>query len=94
MRIGLGEGTTFPGTFPAGTVVTLSENVDNIFPAPDGYTWGEPVFVIGGEQGQETNTFTVEDQKVTAVMELYGEFCRFSFCGAVLRVKKIFGHTV
>ena len=67
MEVTLGDAVTFLGTFPAGTKITLSEDTSSASPAADGYTWGDPVFIIGGEDGAVTDSFTIEDQKATAV---------------------------
>mgnify|MGYP000895903038 CR=1 FL=1 len=47
---------------PAGSTVSLSENVDTSTVSPTVVTWGEPEFTV---RSVETNTFTVEDGKVT-----------------------------
>ena len=68
MRVGRDNALAYPGTFPAGTTITLSEDPASASLKGDGYTWGEPVFTVGGEQDKKkTDTFTVEDQKATAV---------------------------
>ena len=68
MKVELGKAVAYPGTFPVGTKITLSEDPASASPAAEGYTWGEPVFTVGGEQDKEkTDTFTVENQKATAV---------------------------
>ena len=64
MKVELGKAVAYPGTFPAGTTITLSEDPASASPAANGYTWGEPVFTVGETK---TDTFTVEDQKATAV---------------------------
>ena len=64
MEVELGDAITYPGTFPAGTVVTLTEDTATASPSADGYTWGDPVFTVGET---ETSTFTIEDQKATSV---------------------------
>lgn len=64
MKAELGKAVAYPGTFPAGTKITLSEDPASASPAANGYTWGEPVFTVGETK---TDTFTVEDQKATAV---------------------------
>jgi len=68
MKVELGKAVAYPGTFPAGTTITLSEDPASASLKGDGYTWGEPVFTVGGEQDKKkTDTFTVENQKATAV---------------------------
>ncbi len=68
MKVELGKAVAYPGTFPVGTTITLSEDPASASLKGDGYTWGEPVFTVGGEQDKEkTDTFTVENQKATAV---------------------------
>ena len=68
MRVGRDNALAYPGTFPAGTTITLSEDPASASPAAEGYTWGEPVFTVGGEQDKKkTDTFNIEDQKATAV---------------------------
>ena len=68
MKVELGKAVAYPGTFPVGTKITLSEDPASASPAAEGYTWGEPVFTVGGEQDKEkTDTFNIEDQKATAV---------------------------
>ncbi|WP_180342450.1 DUF5979 domain-containing protein, partial [Actinomyces wuliandei] len=47
-------------TFPAGTVVTLTEAAPSIA-LPEGYSWGEGLFVVGGVP---TTTLTIADQQV------------------------------
>ena len=47
---------------PAGSTVSLSENVDTSTVSPTVVTWGEPEFTVSSV---ETDTFTVEDGKVT-----------------------------
>lgn len=59
-----GEPVAFDGTFPVGTKITLSEDTSKAQPAASGYSWGEPVFTV---DGQNTNTFTIRDQEVVKV---------------------------
>ncbi|WP_167147860.1 DUF5979 domain-containing protein [Actinomyces sp. ZJ308] len=59
-----GEPVAFEGTFPVGTKITLSEDTSKAQPAASGYSWGEPVFTV---DGQNTNTFTIRDQEVVKV---------------------------
>jgi len=44
-----GEPVTFDGTFPVGTKVTLTEDTSKAQPAASGFSWGEPVFTIDGQ---------------------------------------------
>ena len=59
-----GEPVAFGGTFPVGTKITLSEDPSKAQPAASGYSWGEPVFTV---DGQNTSTFTIRDQQVVKV---------------------------
>ncbi|MDO5060554.1 MAG: SdrD B-like domain-containing protein [Actinomycetaceae bacterium] len=61
LEVTAGNTTAFRGTFPEGTVITLSEDLSKVN-APADTAWNTPVFMVGGQQ---TNTFTVENQKVT-----------------------------
>lgn len=47
-------------TFPAGTVVSLTEATPSVV-LPDGYTWGEGKFVVNGVA---TNSLTIADQQI------------------------------
>lgn len=60
MTVTPGGATTFEGTFPVGTVVTLSEDLSG---APEGYTWASAMTI----NGEQTSSFTVEDQVRTQV---------------------------
>ena len=62
LDISIGKTNTFQGTFPKGTVVTLSEDTSQASPAPSGYTWGKPVFAVGRTT---TNTLTIGDRVST-----------------------------
>ena len=64
LNISIGKTNTFQGTFPKGTVVTLSEDIGQASPAPSGYAWGKPVFAVGRT---ETNTLTIGDRVSTKV---------------------------
>ena len=64
LNISIGKTSTFQGTFPKGTVVTLSEDTGQASPAPSGYAWGKPVFAVGRT---ETNTLTIGDRVSTKV---------------------------
>ena len=64
LNISIGKTNTFQGTFPKGTVVTLSEDTSQASPAPSGYAWGKPVFAVGRT---ETNTLTIGDRVSTKV---------------------------
>ena len=59
LNASIGKTNTFPGTFPKGTVLTLSEDVTKASPAPDGYSWGVPAFTVGRVA---TNTLTIGDR--------------------------------
>ena len=65
LDISIGKTNTFQGTFPKGTVVTLSEDTSQASPAPSGYTWGKPVFAVGRTT---TNTLTIGDRVSTKVI--------------------------
>jgi len=65
LNISIGKTNTFQGTFPKGTVVTLSEDTGQASPAPSGYAWGKPVFAVGRT---ETNTLTIGDRVSTKVI--------------------------
>ena len=62
LDISIGKTSTFQGTFPKGTVVTLSEDTSQASPAPSGYTWGKPVFAV---DRTNTNTLTIGDRVST-----------------------------
>ena len=64
LNISIGKTNTFQGTFPKGTVVTLSEDTGQASPVPSGYAWGKPVFAVGRT---ETNTLTIGDRVSTKV---------------------------
>lgn len=64
LNVSIGKTNTFQGTFPKGTVITLSEDTGQASPAPAGYTWGKPVFTVGRT---ETNTLTIGDRVSTKV---------------------------
>ena len=64
LNISIGKTNTFQGTFPKGTVVTLSEDTSQASPAPSGYTWGKPVFAVGRTT---TNMLTIGDRVSTKV---------------------------
>lgn len=64
MRSEIGRTTVFPGTFPRGTVVTLSEDLTSVSPAPDGYSWGSPTYSV---DGAETSSLTIGSQTSTSV---------------------------
>ena len=64
MRTEIGKMTLFPGTFPKGTVVTLSEDLTSASPAPDGYSWGSPTYSV---DGAETSSLTIGSQTSTTV---------------------------
>lgn len=62
--ITVGGVNTYDGTFPAGTVLTLSEDTASASTTPVGVIWGTPSFTI---DDAVTNTFTVKDQVPTPV---------------------------
>ena len=64
LNISIGKTNTFQGTFPKGTVVTLSEDTGHASPTPSGYAWGKPVFAVGRTT---TNTVTIGDRVSTKV---------------------------
>ena len=72
MTVTVGQ-TTPSVTFPAGTEITLTEDVATANPAATGITWGDPKFssedsrvTIGGDS--RTATFTVADQTTLPVL--------------------------
>ncbi|MBO3725121.1 peptidase [Actinomyces bowdenii] len=64
LDVRIGRTNTFQGTFPQGTTITLTEDTGRAAPAPEGYTWGEPVFAVGKT---ETNRLTIADRVSTKV---------------------------
>ena len=64
MTVTVAEKAVYNGTFPAGTVLTLSEDTTTASTNPAGVVWGTPVFIVGDEA---TSTLTIENQKSTAV---------------------------
>ena len=64
LKVTSGDTTTYPGTFPTGTVLTLSEDTSTASTTPERTTWGTPEFTVGD---QTSPTFTIADQKSTAV---------------------------
>ncbi len=64
MTVTTGENTTYNGTFPRDTVLTLSEDTSSASTTPAGVSWGTPVFTVGD---QTTNTLTIGNQTSTAV---------------------------
>ena len=65
LNVSIGKTNTFQGTFPKGTVITLSEDTGQAAPAPSGYAWGKPVFAVGRTT---TNTVTIGDRVSTKVI--------------------------
>ncbi|MDO4243461.1 MAG: DUF5979 domain-containing protein, partial [Actinomyces sp.] len=60
-----GKISVYPGAFPQGTVISLSEDPKTAsVEFPDAYTWGTPVFKVGT---QVRNTFTIGDGTSQAV---------------------------
>ena len=73
LEVTVGHTTSFPGSFPTGTTVTLSEDVSSANPATPFVRWGAPVFsskdsrvAIGKDQ--LTATFKVADRASLPVM--------------------------
>ena len=64
MTVTVGEKAVYDGTFPVGTVLTLSEDTATASSTPAGVVWGTPVFLV---EDQATSTLTIEGQKSTAV---------------------------
>ncbi|BDA63926.1 hypothetical protein MANAM107_07600 [Actinomyces capricornis] len=64
MKVAIGKANTYQGTFPKGTVITLSEDVATASPAPSGYTWGTPGFMVANKPG---STLTIGDRTSTRV---------------------------
>ena len=64
LKVTSGDTTTYPGTFPTGTVLTLSEDTSTASATPERTTWGAPEFTVGDQAGP---TFAIADQKSTAV---------------------------
>ena len=64
LKVTSGDTTTYPATFPTGTVLTLSEDTSTASATPERTTWGAPEFTVGDQAGP---TFTIADQKSTAV---------------------------
>lgn len=65
LQVASGKTTAYEGTFPANTVITLSEDPSTASVAdPLSIVWGTATFTIGG---QETPTFTVASQASRAV---------------------------
>mgnify|MGYP007007307360 CR=1 FL=1 len=64
MRAEIGKKSIFPGIFPKGTVITLSEDLTSASPAPENYSWSSPTYSVGGA---ETSSLTVGSQAITSV---------------------------
>ena len=64
LKVTSGDTTTYPATFPTGTVLTLSEDTSTASATPERTTWGAPEFTVGDQAGP---TFAIADQKSTAV---------------------------
>ncbi|WP_223911738.1 DUF5979 domain-containing protein [Actinomyces capricornis] len=64
LKLTAGSSATYNGTFPTGTVLTLSEDPTTASTTPQGFAWGEPTFMVGD---QATNTLTIQEQASTAV---------------------------
>ncbi len=72
LTVTAGSTTPFFPTFPAGTLVTLTENVASVSPSSPGIAWGQPVFsskdkrVAISADGQQAS-FTIVDQAAMPV---------------------------
>ncbi|MBF0697942.1 DUF5979 domain-containing protein, partial [Actinomyces bowdenii] len=64
LKLTAGSSATYNGTFPTGTVLTLSEDPNTASATPQGHVWGEPAFMVGD---QATNTLTIQEQASTIV---------------------------
>ncbi|MDO4901147.1 DUF5979 domain-containing protein [Actinomyces sp.] len=64
LTVTMGKATVYPGSFPAGTQITLSEDPATASPDASAYEWGSPVFRIGD---RVTDTFTVGNRTSTAL---------------------------
>ena len=64
MRAEIGKKSIFPGIFPKGTVITLSEDLTSASPAPENYSWSSPTYSVGGA---ETSSLTIGSQAITSV---------------------------
>nr|WP_279596149.1 DUF5979 domain-containing protein [Actinomyces bowdenii] len=64
LQLTAGQTATYNGTFPAGTVLTLSEDPATASSTPQGHVWGAPVLII---DDSTTSTLTIQDQRSTAV---------------------------
>mgnify|MGYP000917745107 CR=1 FL=1 len=64
LKVAIGDTTAYPGTFPAGTVLTLSEDTSTASATPEGTAWGSPEFTVNNQVG---SSLTIADQKSTAV---------------------------
>ena len=64
LKVASGDTTAYPGTFPAGTVLTLSEDTSTASATPEGTAWGSPEFTVNNQVG---SSLTIADQKSTAV---------------------------
>ncbi|WP_139738828.1 DUF5979 domain-containing protein [Actinomyces wuliandei] len=64
LTVTMGKVTVYPGSFPAGTQITLTEDPATASPDASAYQWGDPVFRIGN---RVTDTFTVGNRTSTAL---------------------------
>ncbi|WP_161512774.1 DUF5979 domain-containing protein, partial [Actinomyces howellii] len=65
LKVSNGKISVFPGSFPQGTVLSLSEDPTSAsVEFPDAYSWGTPVFKVGN---QVRNTLTIGDRTSQAV---------------------------
>ncbi|RRD44651.1 DUF5979 domain-containing protein, partial [Tessaracoccus sp. OH4464_COT-324] len=66
LRVALGQTATFPGDFPVGTRITLTEDPNTADPAAN-VIWGDPEFTIDGKSQGKTASFVIENKKAVAV---------------------------
>nr|WP_306814307.1 DUF5979 domain-containing protein [Actinomyces bowdenii] len=64
LQLTAGQTATYNGTFPAGTVLTLSEDPATASSTPQGHVWGAPVLII---DDSTTSTLTIQEQASTSV---------------------------
>lgn len=60
MKLTAGQGATYNGTFPVGTVLTFSEDTTKASAAPQGFSWAEPSFTV---DEKAASTVTIADQR-------------------------------
>ncbi|MDO5093628.1 MAG: SdrD B-like domain-containing protein [Propionibacteriaceae bacterium] len=66
VEVEAGKIATYPGVFPVGTKITVTEDPKTANPASP-VEWSEPVFKIGDETTTSSATFTIENQQSTHV---------------------------